>query len=121
MTRIGNSTTHWNFPYFANCLLLKAAWNYGIVDSWNTGFKRMTSFSDTYGKSESKIKIISVFCTQYIHNSLRSAASVSRGQTFHHSGFEGSELIFPPAHGLTRFFTLQEAIEYPGWDILKVA
>ena len=40
-------------------------WGDGILECWNNGFIRMRSFLDTFPKSEIKIKIISVFYTQY--------------------------------------------------------
>jgi hypothetical protein len=40
-------------------------WNDGILESWNNGFKRMKSFFDAAGKTEVKIRINSVFKTQY--------------------------------------------------------
>jgi crotonobetainyl-CoA:carnitine CoA-transferase CaiB-like acyl-CoA transferase len=36
-------------------------WNDGILECWNNGLRRMRSFYDTLGKSEIKIKIISVY------------------------------------------------------------
>jgi hypothetical protein len=40
-------------------------WNDGILEGWQNGFKRLKAFFDTAGKTEIKIRINSVFKTQY--------------------------------------------------------
>jgi hypothetical protein len=43
--RLGISTSYWNYNSFGGHFLLKATWNYGKVECWNTGYeKRKTPF-----------------------------------------------------------------------------
>ena len=46
--RLGISTSYWNYNSFGGRFLLKATWNYGKVECWNTGYeKRKTPFYST--------------------------------------------------------------------------
>ena len=43
--RLGIYTSYWNYNFFGGHFLLKATWNYGKVECWNTGYeKRKTPF-----------------------------------------------------------------------------